>query len=477
MSLDTIKEFTTHCEISRGDLATPAVITIKYTLNSTEPVECRIVAQKNDIPHSLRGFGIVEDRSHCYQIRGDLASGKQFAIIEFNALTTTHSTNQFIWEGHAEFYVEGDLTEFDATHGKITCYATTTPSLLASSRNVYSLQSDGTVDLWKRGNDEWLQWNSELGVAEYRETYSLFTEKHGLDKALVRTAKSQVVINCDVTGSISLEKICTNMDAALNDTYWLLSFLNKRRLDWYEAQIVFEPNDDSSRGLRVYARRRQWFGYEDITAQTLSWHEVPIRRESLYDCFQHVLTNLRNSKIRKNIETAMTQLVISYEQGYFESRLVNAYAALEALISGTTSQREATSLLPNQQFKKLRKAIKAIIEEQVQDVETREGIIKKLPELQRRGIRDQLMMLLKQDGVEFQKLWKPQKPFETELSEIFSRRNKYIHQGIIEDYSYCWPDITRIQALVTVWILKLLDCPDEAINYKGLKGKVVPYPT
>ena len=47
---------------------------------------------------------------------------------------------------------------------------------------------------------------------------------------------------------------------------------------------------------------------------------------------------------------------------------------------------------------------------------------------------------------------------------LIRRRNTYIHQGRIDDYGVHYVDLYRIQNLIELWILKLLDYPDTAIN-------------
>ncbi len=65
-------------------------------------------------------------------------------------------------------------------------------------------------------------------------------------------------------------------------------------------------------------------------------------------------------------------------------------------------------------------------------------------------------------------LWPAGADIRAELGAINRRRNIYIHQGRIDDYVPYVRDLWRIQRFAELCILKLLDCPAEAINTKIL---------
>jgi len=77
--------------------------------------------------------------------------------------------------------------------------------------------------------------------------------------------------------------------------------------------------------------------------------------------------------------------------------------------------------------------------------------------------------LLEKYKVPVAQLWAPDSNIKEQLHQIIKRRNLYIHQGRIEDFHQYYRDYTRLRILVELWILKLLECPDEAINSVAIK--------
>ena len=96
------------------------------------------------------------------------------------------------------------------------------------------------------------------------------------------------------------------------------------------------------------------------------------------------------------------------------------------------------------------------------------SIIKKIPELRRRAFLESLLALIEIFQINLGLLWPPDVDIEGQLAEILHRRNLLIHQGKMEVPSQYFYDFIRIQKLVELWILRLLDCPEEVINNHAL---------
>lgn len=162
---------------------------------------------------------------------------------------------------------------------------------------------------------------------------------------------------------------------------------------------------------------------------------------------------------------------MSYEQGYFESHIANTYAALETIVAGLSSNGDddISDSLTSKDFKQLTRKLKAVIKEEVEDEKIRERIVGKLGDLNRRPILDRLMALLDKYKVPLKKIWSSTTDIKAELGKIIRRRNLYIHQGRIDDFSQYYDDYSRLRILIELWILKLLECPEESINDVALQ--------
>lgn len=141
------------------------------------------------------------------------------------------------------------------------------------------------------------------------------------------------------------------------------------------------------------------------------------------------------------------------------------------MVAGLSSNgdEEAGNALSSKEFRELRKKLEVFIKDNISGEDAREGIIKKLGELNRRPILDRLLFLLRKYDVPVGKIWTSNTDVETELGKIIRRRNLYIHQGRIDDFKQYYDDYSKLRILVELWILRLLDCPDDSINTSAIQ--------
>jgi hypothetical protein len=158
----------------------------------------------------------------------------------------------------------------------------------------------------------------------------------------------------------------------------------------------------------------------------------------------------------------------SYEDGYLESHLMSSYSALESMVSGLSDNKGYSSLLGKGQYKKFRKKMIDLIENEFDDENLINGLSKKLAEFQRRPYFDQLLSVLNDYPIDSSLLWPPETDVNTELHNIIKRRNNLIHKGLVDTGNISRFDLNRIQKMIELLILKLLDCPNEAINKYSL---------
>jgi hypothetical protein len=145
-------------------------------------------------------------------------------------------------------------------------------------------------------------------------------------------------------------------------------------------------------------------------------------KELRKELFQKSITNYETSEHKEVIRRTIPYILMSYERGYLEAYIGNAYLALESLVAGLSPDRDDTvaQLLQPAAFKRLTKKIKRTIHEEVQDQATAQGIIKKLGELNRPSFLDRLMKLIEKYDVAVAMLWPPGANIESELCDILT---------------------------------------------------------
>jgi len=313
------------------------------------------------------------------------------------------------------------------------------------------------------------------------DDYAYFNENLGFDKALIRVQRCQIEISSQFDDPISLPSALDALNTTLDKPLLLLSFLNRRYITWYAAHATFIPNETSPEGFRgirrAVAHYKRFEGYGSHT-QTSLWLDVPVEAQTLKNgLFQQLLANLENSPYYHVIHKTIPHLLKSHEGGYFQGRLGSVYLALESLVDGLSEEDSVSFLLNSSRFKKLSKKLRDLIRDEIAEQEVSKGIINKLSELRRRSFLDRFLVIFKKHGVgtilgavldklyelNYSKLrYRSTSDILISLEEVIKRRNIHIHQGKLDSEHY--NDLSLLQNLVELWLLKLLNCPDEAIN-------------
>ncbi len=473
MNLQSIRDFVARGDAFRDDVSVPVTIIGSYDSLGYGPVQCTVIP---DVGKPRSGSGSLFDGQHL-QLRGITRLEKGIWIPRFRVDTTTHAGDRISWKGIAEFFVEsvvGGLNEFDASGGQITCSAFLPPTPIALSHAVFAKKGDGTITIVE-GERKPICWNTTLGAAELIDTYRYHDgDKAGLDQASIRVRRCQVTVKIQSSGTISLRSISRDLEDALDEALWLLSFLSRKRIPWYGAEVYFDPGDGSSRDFRkAVVRREQWIGYEHERQAELSWVDLLVKQEALREgLFQQLYANYEASLFRNTIRRAIPYLLMAHGRGYIEPRIGIIYSALEGLVNSLDEDNQVSRLLDSHSFKKLSKKLAHLIQGEIEEQDIVEGINRKLGGLNQRSFVDCLLMLIKKYDLDVTELWPHGADIPSELRKLMRRRNIYVHQGKIDDYDLYIFDFYRILNLVELWILKLLDCPDTAINSLALRSHV-----
>lgn len=456
LDLQRVRDFVAHGTATHEGISVPVIITGKYNLRGTDPVECTVITTGDALPAGFRPP---------LELRGMTDRGTNIWIPDLEIISGRPDPVQ--WTGVAKLYIEGDLEEFDASEGQIICRAFLPPSPVADRRSYWEYGRDGTVTLRYEEERQGLTWESPVGKATLLDGFDVESDKVGPDDATVHIRRLQAEIEIIHGHMTRLDQILSELSQSLDDALWLLSLVGHKRLAWYEAEAVFYPSRDSSQPLRMAtARRKQWLGYV-TTSEAHDGLYLLVKRRALADArFMELHRAYQTSAFKDVIQRAIMYLLVSYEQGYFESHLGNVYSALETMVDGLGGTGDIAYPLPKGPFDKLAKRLRAVIREEIADEGLQDVTIKKLPELRRRAFVDRLLMLLQQSGVVAASLWPPGIDVEMELRQMIKRRDIFIHQGKTDEsphtaYVY---DLERLRILVELWILKMLGYPESEIN-------------
>ena len=123
-------------------------------------------------------------------------------------------------------------------------------------------------------------------------------------------------------------------------------------------------------------------------------------------------------------------------------------------------------LIGKSPFQRIKRKVKEVLESELSSTELIEGVSKKIPELQRRSFIDQIFRQLERYQINLDMLWPNSNNEEIgeSLSALVKRRNVYLHQGRMEETENYSEDILRIQYLLEIWILRILDCSIDSVS-------------
>jgi hypothetical protein len=510
--------FSARGETFDGSTWTPVTVVGRYPADEHKPVQLSVVP--DEMPSAM-----LFDRQTPQELRGKTIYGKQFWVPRFQTLAPHYNgTDGYVaYKGISELFIEGDLDEFNASRGEITCVAFLPPVPIAQADDRKVRLSDGTILYQTPETEQWLRrpatrsavqgvpleavfrerqgirWtipasSSALGEGEaelidqyhYADVSRIngrdtFTRMVGVDAALTQIQRYRIRLTFHPTSKVSLKTVLCALEPMLDDALELVSLLSHRRITWYSANAYFHARRDVERPSSepavvrhsVVPRRASARRYEHLGQATAVYYSALVREDVLKTgLFQTLLTNLTQSAMKDPIRQSIRFLLASYE-GYFpEARLGALYSSLEGLVHARNQVEGRTWLLGSSRFKRLAAKIEEVIREHVVDADTANQMVRKLPELRRPSYADRLLELLRADQVAIENLWPSNLNAESELRGALDRRNILIHQGKVLDWGrfpdyYYFVDLKRLSMLVELWILKLLGCPDDAIRFQN----------
>lgn len=478
----------------QGNFSIPAIITGSYPLFKSGYIECKLIIKAQDWPtddeNSLIQMDDLLDLKNPIQLSGKTESGNDIWVskVRFKSFERgsgkilPSSDDQLVLKGIAEFLIEGNLEEFDTSGDGIICYVSISPTRLALTRSMYTPQTDGTITRYGIDKRKGIQWRIPLGEAELLDNYEYLEaeEDIGLEVALARVQRCQITIKMPPCGIVSLKTVLADLNNVLEEPLLLLSFLSRKSIGWYEATAhpFFEANIPIELNIPIISEPRataRFYQFTERNNETNAYLTsiLPLHRETLAGgVFQQLFDTYMLSPLKDTIRRTIEYLLISYERGYIEARLGIIYAALESLVDGLSKFHELTQLMNDSDFSKLSRVLRKIIKRLVLEQKIAEGVIKKLGELKRPAIKDRLQLLLQTYDLDKIKLKQSRTDVSSELQNILSRRNTYIHTGVMNIVQHSL-DLYLLQELIELWLLKLLGCPSSSIFASGYSS-IIP---
>lgn len=469
-------------ELYRGDIPVPTVVTGSYQTYKADGIEIQLSPDMDSLPQP----GLFGTENKEVDLHATLPDGKQIWAPDLRVHTwggirgkDTNETQQYLWEGTADFFAEGDLEDFDGANGTLFYHLVTNPSPLADPGVNYWLNADGTSALFPEdGEKRPLRWQTPIGEAAFTDSFTYpTTEDIGYFHTQLRIRRFGVAIERRPENIVSPRVLLKELADMFQSAFSLVSLLSRRRVDWYRAELIYIPDNNLERDSRtIVAQRRRWLGYiRETSEQTYDVSLVRLNR--LKDgLFEELLDQFEHSSLRTVLDDIIIHLMMSHEDIYFENRYVSAFTALESLVNVLANENQLYAILDEASLGNLMKSLKNTVKEVMpgqSNIEIRASLYSKLLELGRRAFTEKLLLLKDRYGLQLNDLWPEGSDIDFELDRMVKRRNSYLHQGVIGNFEAYFYDLNRIQNIVELWILKLLGLPRDAVNPAAI-GNLVP---
>lgn len=463
--LDADKTITATGEVYRNENTLPATLTARYRDDSADPVECTLMFPQ---PHeNMKDLTFEEDQGRYLQFRGSDCLGDDIWIPQLWIESRTKSCIN----GTAELFVKGRLDDFEERVGQLKVYLTSPFNRLSQALGVpwHEFHEDGSITVPESVSRKALQWKLSSGEeAEFSDGYAFSSAKSDLNRSLVRTQFSSITLSFDIAEFGSLKEVINKVWFALEEDIWLLSFLCRKYIPWYEGFVLVEG------GGRYYAdfrRNRPFLLFKEQREKPdATRKELLVDAKRLTDgTFDTMVSNFRASPLKDVILRVIQNLLITYEDNYIEVDLGIVYTALEMLVYGL-SENDTRYLFGQEDFSKLRKRFRhfahSVLKELGASKSDRSEFYMKLDELNRRPFKSQLEAVLGQHVNIFQFFPEPAEHGARDkcLSDLIYRRNEYIHQGKIRDIRRANTDFHRIRLIIEMTVLTLLGYPLSGYN-------------
>ena len=399
------------------------------------------------------------------QLHGTSELGEEIFISKFWRTSEGHHYHPkytIEWTGSAEqIYIGVGLDEIVNKNQKISIqFAIPSSALSASSPHIdhsigkLNIQETPQVNLtWENGDYKCSLYNLFIPDRKIGNSISAINVEKKSFVSVEFVNKNQTTFKQAVFDAVdSFEEILP-----------LLGFLGLRRLDWYELEAAVVLGKDRPRVLEISARKSLNLPTVTELYSDTDWLYVPITKKALENkIIDLLILNLKSHKNSKALVRAIEYLLSSYEEKYLFSKLVAAYTAFETLVADLSKTNKIDTTLHGKEYVELQEYIFSYLCTYILNEEQRANILQKIPELKRPPIKSTFKKLFNHQDYPLTRFMFNNSDWHLAMGQLISRRNTLVHAGEIKQEHYL--DLHRLHLLLQIWVLKLLNCPDEYVN-------------
>lgn len=312
-----------------------------------------------------------------------------------------------------------------------------------------------------------LEWDCVFGRAKLWRSHRYENARAGDAKAIVQVGRPGIEVEGPARNAQgSLRDHLDTLEAELNDLCAVLSFIGRTRVDWTEIKVTSNIRDDPSderigygEDVRRLRTARASNGAQGLDSLVNRWRCQPATLNEL--CI-----NYRNLPFKESAFLAISYLLQTFQPGYLEEHVADAFTALETLVAGMAEAEGKGLTLQESEFIGLKTVLKASIKDygkkQGLNPQQRAAIYAKLSELNRPSIVQGIGDAIQRFSVSWADLWPKNTVCSTALRDAYDRRSTLVHTGKLVNAQESYEDLGRMQALTERLLYRLLN-GDEAV--------------
>lgn len=296
-----------------------------------------------------------------------------------------------------------------------------------------------------------LVWDSQLGRATLVTHFRYERVAVGGIESTLQVPVPVLHIRSVIADHISTNPtaVARSLITEANLVLRLLSFLNRRYVDWRSVEVTSEVRTPKGRT----DIRRDFLINGDIVLEEHRPDSTLIDPHLAgADALDQMISALRTSPYREALMSGMLHVVAAYQSRFVEPAFVNAITAVETVVNGITTTDRADQIIDTRRFRTLSQHIMAALEEFVADnpdlAELERSLIcNRIAELNRRPIIPRIVDLISRFAIEWKDLWSPGTDLHTGLRSLFRRRGRFLHAGALGSLTHAHDDARRAQAI------------------------------
>lgn len=314
------KDFVARGKLESDGISIPVIVHGTYNPYVPLPVSCTISpdGRRKSIGH-VANFDKIE-------VKAVTNEGEEVRILGLEQVTISHIGSKTLWKGIASYFIKGKLKRFSSTGSEIHCSVFIPFTPLARAEITYTNSFDGTISIGGKEKREGIKWKTPFGTAELIDNYYYAYDKVGVDKTTIRIRRCQAYLVIKPKGQFSLENLMRELPNLFDETFRLISFLSRKRITWYAAEALVFPKKGNLEFRQAVSYKQSWLGFQGDQEDEQTWLDVTVKLADLRNgLFEKLHENYLESQYKSIIKRTIPFLMMSYEQGYFESHIANTY--------------------------------------------------------------------------------------------------------------------------------------------------------